>query len=369
MDIVVFVIVLSVLIVIHEFGHFLVARKSGVRVEKFAIGFGKELLKIKGKETDFSICLFPLGGYVKLAGENRAELKGADNEFFSQPASTRIKIVFAGPLFNYILAFMLFWLIAMLGFPYHDNVVGKVLDGYPAKEAGVKENDRIVEVNGKKVADWYDLTSIVYKSREKVNLKIERDGKTLALEVPVKKSETGDEFGRKKQVSMMGIASKIRVVKYNFFEAFVKAGNFLFEFTVLTVKGIALMVAGTVPARDIAGPLGIYQITSDAVKIGVVAVLYLMAVLNINLAIINLLPIPVLDGGHIFLFLLEKLRKKPLSEKTENRITRVGLTVISLLFVFLMYNDLSRIVDRVIHKKTSNAEQHAPLPNNTGNRK
>ena len=157
MDIVVFVIVLSVLIVIHEFGHFLVARKSGVRVEKFAIGFGKELLKIKGKETDFSICLFPLGGYVKLAGENRAELKGADNEFFSQPASTRIKIVFAGPLFNYILAFMLFWLIAMLGFPYHDNVVGKVLDGYPAKEAGVKENDRIVEVNGKKVADWYDL--------------------------------------------------------------------------------------------------------------------------------------------------------------------------------------------------------------------
>ena len=348
------IVVFSILIVIHEFGHFIAAKRSGVRVEKFAIGFGPPILKINGKETQFLICVFPLGGYVKLAGDSRAEAKGLKHEFLSKPVGVRARIVFAGPLFNYLFALVIFWVIALIGFPYLDTVVGETLDGYPAQAAGVREADKILEVNGQTVDSWAQMSKVIYSSKEKVLLKIDREGKTLNIEVPLSKKEITDDFGKKKKVSVIGIAAsfKTKVIKYGFFEAIIKGAESLFSLTFLVIKGFLFIILGIIPFKEaLGGPVVIYYYTSEAVKIGLIPVLHLMAVLNVSLAIINLFPVPVLDGGHIFFFFLEKMRKKPLPEKAEDALTRVGLGLILMLIVFILYNDIVKVGPKLFNKE------------------
>lgn len=345
MSILAFIVILSVLIIVHEFGHFIAARQAGVKVEKFAIGFGPPLLKIKGKETDFMICLFPLGGYVKMAGDARSECRGADNEFLSKPVGIKMRIVFAGPLFNYLFAFVIFWVIAMMGFPYPATVIGEILPDYPAYSAGLKEGDRVLEVNEAGVETWYDMAERIYESKEKVILKIERNGEEIVTEVPLRNKEVVDGFGRKKNVSVIGISasSEVKIVKYNFFKALVKGAEGLINLTLIIIKGFVLIIAGVIPFKEaVGGPIAIYDFTSRAVEAGAMAVLSLMAALNVTLAIINLFPVPILDGGHIFLFSLEKLRKKPLSEKTEDVLSRIGLALLLTLMVFVFYNDIAK---------------------------
>lgn len=354
MNILIVIVVFSILIVIHEFGHFIAAKRSGVKVEKFAIGFGPALLKMKGKETEFLLCLFPLGGYVKLAGDNPREREGFNYEFLSKAPGVRMRIVFAGPLFNYFLALVLFWIIAITGFPYPAAVVGKVLDGYPAQAAGVKVGDKVLEVNDKGVDTWQDMAGIIYESKEKIELKIQRNGKSVFVEVPLRKKEVADDFGRKKSVSIIGIAasSETKIIKYGFFKGLVKGAQALFGLTFLIIKGFVFIILGIVPFKEaMAGPIGIYYITSEAVKVGVAVVLQLMAVLSVSLAVVNLFPVPVLDGGHLFFFFMEKLRKKPLKEETEDILTRIGLTFIVLLIAFVFYNDIVRFGPKLLNNK------------------
>lgn len=348
-----FVAILSVLIIAHEFGHFIVAKRSGVRVERFSIGFGPVLFKRKGKETEFLVCLLPLGGYVKLAGDSRTEFGGHDYEFLAKPVKTKIAIVVAGPLFNYFFAFLLFWGICIIGFPYTEPVVGKLKEGYPAITSGVKENDRIIAINGKKVDGWADMAKLIRKSKDHVSLKLEREGQVILLDVPLKVSETGDEFGRKKKVPAIGIepSSQVKIVRYGFFEGFIKAIETLIELTVIIVQGFVFMILGVVPLKEaMTGPLGIYYITGEAVKIGITAVLHLMAVLNLSLAIINLVPLPLFDGGHILVFLIEKIRKKQLSDRTERQLTRIGFVIIAAIVLFVFYNDIMRFGSRILGK-------------------
>jgi regulator of sigma E protease len=346
----IFIVILSILIIAHEFGHFIVAKRSGVKAEKFAIGFGPPIVKVKGKETTFLICLFPLGGYVKLAGDSRSECKGYSYEFLSKPPGIKMRIVFAGPLFNYILAFILFWWIAVMGFPYLDTVVGKVLEGFPAQKAGLQENDRILEVNGKEVNSWQEMSTIIYKSKGEVSLKIERKGRIVFLNVPLQEKEIVDDFGVKKNVPIIGISAsaKTKIVKYNIFEGFLKGWQALFQLTVIIIKGIVFMILGILPLREaVTGPLGIYYVTSEAVKVGLRAIIHLMAILNVSLTIVNLIPFPVLDGGHIFIFLIEKIRRKELSEKSEEFLTRLGFVVIALLIIFVFYSDIVRFGSKI----------------------
>ncbi|MEI8350121.1 MAG: RIP metalloprotease RseP [Candidatus Omnitrophota bacterium] len=346
----IFIAILSVLIIAHEFGHFLAARRNGVRVERFALGFGPALFKIKGKETDFLICLCPLGGYVKLAGESRNDSHGFDYEFFTKPIKAKIEIVLAGPLFNYFFAFILFWLIALLGFPYLDSVIGKVKEGYPAMQAGLKDGDRILAVNGKAVDNWTDMTSLIRANKEKASLRIQRGNDVFAVDVPLTKSEIGDEFGRRRNMSVIGIEAspKIKIIKYGFWQGFLKAGESLFNLTFLTIKGFLLLILGIVPAKEaITGPLGIYYITAETIKLGIVAVFHLMAILNVSLTVVNLIPLPLFDGGHILIFLIEKIRNKQLSEKVDAVLTRVGFAIIGLIVLFVFYNDILKFGSRI----------------------
>jgi len=346
--------IFSILIVVHEFGHYIAAKRSGVRVERFALGFGPVLFKRKGKETEFVVCAFPLGGYVKMAGDTRQEHKGSEDEFLSKPIGIKSKIVFAGPLFNYILALVIFCIIALIGFPYPDSVVGSVLDDYPAKTAGVQIGDRILAVNGYQVEHWVDMADEISQAKDTVNLRIEREGEIIDLDISLQQKEVTDDFGKRKNVSMIGIgaSSAIKTIKYNFPQAIAKGFESLFKLTFLVIKGFLFMILGIIPFKEaVAGPVGIYYITSEVVKIGIVATLHLVAALSVSLAIINLFPIPVLDGGHLLFFFMEKLRGKPISEKVEDNLTRLGLSLLLLLIAFVFYNDIVRFGPKIWNKK------------------
>jgi len=362
MSILLVIIIFSILVVAHEFGHFIAARQAGVKVERFAIGFGPALLKIRRKETDFLICLFPLGGYVKMAGDTKTEHTGLPYEFLSKSPGVKMRIVFAGPLFNYILALVIFWIIAVLGFPYQDTIVGKVLDGYPAQAAGIKEKDKIIKINGVRVEDWQEMAELIRKAEGAVKLTILRNGVTMMVDIPLEKKEIVDNFGIKRRASVIGIvaSSEVKFVKYSLPQAFFKGFEKVFSSTLLILKGLVFIFSGALPFKEaVSGPIGIYYITSETVKVGLSATLLLMAGLNVTLATINLFPMPVLDGGHILFFFIERLRKKPLEERIEDFLTRIGIVLISLLVIFVFYNDIKRFGPRILDWKKFNPKTSA----------
>lgn len=340
-----FIIILSVTVITHEFGHFISAKLHGVKVEKFSLGFGPVIFKKLIRSVEFLICLFPFGGYVKLAGDERSKFSNKPYEFLSKSTLDKIRIVLAGPIFNYILAFIIFWFISLIGIPYEEPVIGKILEDYPASYIGLKEGDRVLEVNNKKVDSWSNMADMIHKSKDIVSIKIERDGKIIDFNLPVKTKEVLDIFGRKHNISLIGISSKgiVRFKRYNFFVGFLNSIKIVLKLTFSIIYGFILIILGVVPFKEaVAGPLGIYYITTEAMKLGMVAVLNFIGILNISLAVINLFPLPVFDGGHIAIFLFEGFRKKPISQKTEDILTNIGILIIGFLFVFVFYNDILR---------------------------
>ncbi|MEW5758566.1 MAG: RIP metalloprotease RseP [Candidatus Omnitrophota bacterium] len=341
----IFIIVLSIIILIHELGHFTAAKKQGVRIEKFSLGFGPKIFSIKKNDTEYLISLFPLGGYVKLAGDNRSEIKGEPFEYFSKSCGSRAKIIFAGPFLNYCLAFLCFWLVFTIGFPSLTTKIGDVIKDYPASNAGIKKGDQIIEVGSKKVENWEQMQKAIQPSTGEIDIKVKRNDKIINFLITPEIKETKDLLGSKKNISMIGIMPEDEwiILKYNPVKSFFVAGSTLIDFTVLTYKSIWRMVIGRLSFKEsVTGPLGIFYITKKAASFGISALLHLMAVLNLSLAIFNLLPLPIFDGGHIVLLGLEKIRRRPLSEKAENILNNIGLAMIIILAVFVFYNDLAK---------------------------
>ena len=344
----IFLFILSIIIIAHEFGHFIVAKKIGVRIEKFSLGFGPRLLEKKKNGTQYCISAIPLGGYVKLAGDNLEEYKGEPDEYFSKPPGKRFWIIFTGPLLNYILGFFCFWLVLFWGYPMLTTKVGGLLDGYGAKEAGIQLGDKITAVDGKKVEFWEDLQKMVQgkKAPAKVRLAFLRDNKEFAVEVQIKEKKLADKLGRKRTVGLLGIspAGEIVKVRHGILQSFFLGIKRTLGLTFITYRSLWSMITGELSVRDsVTGPLGIFFITSQVASMGAIALLHLIAVLSISLTIFNLLPLPVLDGGHILLLGIEKIRGRYLSLKTERIITQVGITVLVSLAIFITYNDILRV--------------------------
>ena len=351
----IFILILSVLIIVHEFGHFIVARKMGVRVEKFSLGFGPQLFRKKKSDTEYIVSAIPLGGYVKMAGDSLEEYKGNSYEYYAKPAGKRFHIIFFGPLLNYILGFLCFWLIFFMGYPTLTTKVGGLMEGFGAKEAGLEIGDKITAVDGKEVIFWDDLQVIIQEKKVAsiVKLSVERNKKEFSLDVRVTEKEFSDALGQKRSVGLIGIApfEEIVKVRHGFFKSFILGANKTWELTDLTYRGLWRLVTGKLSVREsVTGPLGIFYITSKAASRGLVAVLHLVAVLSISLAIFNLLPLPILDGGHILLLGIEKVRKKTLSLKTEQVITKVGMSLIICLALLITYNDIVRLFGDKISK-------------------
>ena len=349
---IVFLLVLSILVIIHEFGHFIAAKRQGVRVEKFSLGFGPKLFGVKRGDTEYAISLIPLGGYVKMAGDEPSSAKGESCEFLSKSVWQRFKIIFAGPLLNYLLGFLLFWFVFFAGAPTATNKIGTLLDNYPAKAAGLQAGDNIVAVDGKATKYWEDLTDIIHNKKEgNLNITVERKtasgAKTLQIKIAPVRKEFTDIFGKRQSISLIGVAPSGEAVsvRYGFFDSFFRAAGQIYKLTEITFKSLLFISTGKMSVKEsFTGPIGIFIITSKAAQMGIIYLLQMMAILSASLAIFNILPIPVLDGGHILFLIIEKIRGKALSAKFQEIATQTGMTLLVALMLFVFYSDIIRFI-------------------------
>ncbi len=355
------ILVFSILIIVHELGHFVMAKKLKVQVDRFSIGFGPTLLKKRFGETEFALCLFPLGGYVKMAGDERQECKGHKNEFFSRSPGHRALIVALGPLVNYIFAFVCFYFVFLTGYPALPAKVGSLMENYPAQEAGFKEGDRILSIEGQAIDSWDEMRQEIIKSKED-NLKFEilREEQKLTKIVTPRVEILENIFKQKEKIRLIGImpsqAEDIIYLKYGFWGSARRSFNELIAITAMTYKSIYRMVTGAMPVKDsVAGPLVIIDFITKAARLGFTHVILIMALVSASLAIFNLLPLPVLDGGHLLIFWIERIRGKALSAKSDEIINRIGFIMIVSLALFVLANDMEKLdlFDRAIGGLTS----------------
>jgi len=335
------IVVLSVMILSHELGHFIMAKKMGVRVEAFSLGFGPKLWSTKKGETEYKICLVPLGGYVKMAGEESGEKRtGAEWEFYSKPAGRRFNIIAAGPVVNYLLGIILFCIVFMMGTSVLTSHIGEVMEGYPAEKAGLKAGDRIIEMEGKKVESWTDVTNIIYSKKEgNIELSVKRNKRVL--DFIVERESAKDLLGRPVRIIGIKPSDEVEFVKYGLGGSLKMAAGMTWNITALTYRAIGGMLTGAVPMKGLAGPVRIFAITGQAAKAGIVPLLSISALISVSLAIINLLPLPPLDGGHILFLGIEKLRGRPIDVKVQETVQQVGWVLLMTLLVVVSWNDIT----------------------------
>jgi regulator of sigma E protease len=355
LDVLIFIAVLSVLIIVHEWGHFITARRLGVRVEKFSVGFGPKLFSRVHDGTEFLVSAVPLGGYVKMAGDERNSTTGDPGEFYSQSPGRRALIVFMGPMVNFIFAYLCFYFIFVTGYPLLSSKIGKLIDGLPAQSAGLLVGDHITEINNKPIDSWDTLQATISKSGG-VPLEIHfiRNDVEQTLTV-MPKAEVGKNiFGEAENIWLVGVqpVEETQLVRYGLGQSFFKAGAEMTSVVTLTFKALYRVFTGTVAARDaLAGPIRIFNVIKNAATMGIASLVLVMAVISTSLAIFNVFPIPVLDGGHLLFFLIEKIRGRPLPASVEENFTRFGLTILLVLMGFVCYNDVIEVgwVDKAAH--------------------
>jgi len=434
-----FLVGLAVLIFVHELGHFLAARKCGVIVEKFSIGFGKKLFGFTSRGTEFIVAAIPLGGYVKMKGEELGEETSEEGSFSAAPPQQRLLIAFAGPAFNILFALAIYVFVYMIGVETIGPVIGTVKENSPALEAGLQTGDKIISVNNNPIRFWSQLQKKVYHSPgEKLDFQIERLNKGIInLEIIPTTEEIKNLFGDTEQVGLIGITPLANTITYikkesaaekaglqlndriiavqniNIFgwsdlrpAAVDKPGELLtfkiqrndteilipltptpktikgpdgndlkigeigigmsglmvleqygligsvsraiketWEMTSLIAISVQKMLFGSIPADQIGGPILIFQIYGEQAEQGFNEFIRLTALLSINLGLINLLPIPILDGGHILFFLIEIIKGRPVSERNRELAQQVGFFMLISLMVFAFYNDIARVIN------------------------
>ncbi|MBI4340679.1 MAG: RIP metalloprotease RseP [Candidatus Omnitrophica bacterium] len=340
-------IVLGLLVVVHEAGHFFVARWAGVRVLRFSIGFGPKLFSWTRGETEYAVSAIPLGGYVKMAGEQRTEHTHQPWEYLSKPVSTRAAIVTAGPLVNYLVAFLCLWAVFIVG--YHEllPVIGKVMDKMPAQAAGFQPGDRVRAIGGKSVATWEELTKTVYAAPDvPLAFAVEREGgQALTVMVTPKATDSTDHFGRPKTIGLIGVAPKgdYRLFRTGPIAAFGRAVELQQEIASQTMVALWLMVTGKLSAQQsVTGPIGIVVMASEALRLGLASTLTFVGLISFSLALFNVFPIPILDGGHLLFLALEKLRGRPVSVNIQERAAQVSFLVLVTFVLVICINDVNR---------------------------
>lgn len=341
------VVVLGVLIFVHELGHFIFAKLFRVGVEKFSLGFGPKLVGKKIGETEYLISSFPLGGYVKMVGEAAdGEVAPEDEErsFAGKPPLQRIAIVAAGPLFNLLFAYLVFIVVFMVGVPTPTTKVGEVLEGKPAARAGIKAGDLITSVNGMPVTRWEDFAKAIAESKgHQVALQVRRGAATVSLTV-TPESRTGKNLlGETVTTPVIGVVSAQETVIERFSpgDAFVKGSAQTWNVIKLTALSIVKLVERAIPLDTIGGPIMIAKMAGQQAAAGGVSFLAFMALLSINLGILNFLPIPILDGGHLVFYLWEVVFRRPVSMRTREIAQQVGLTLLIALMALAFYNDIA----------------------------
>ncbi|MBF0398233.1 MAG: RIP metalloprotease RseP [Desulfobacterales bacterium] len=348
-SIIAFIIVLGVLIFFHELGHFLVAKLFGVGVEIFSLGFGPRIFGKKVDRTDYRLSAIPLGGYVKMVGEEPDEVLPEEDIPFSfnhKHVLKRALIVAAGPFFNLVLAILIFFTIFQIyGLPIIKPVVGKVEDGGPAFKAGIKKGDFIVSIDDLPVNTWDDMAKLISKSNGKsLKFTLKREGELKNISITPEVISTKNLFNETVNRYVVKITSSGDSITkdLNIIEAFTESIKQAYNISELTLISIVKLVQGIIPSKTIGGPIFIAQMAGEQAKVGIANLAFFIALISINLAILNFLPIPVLDGGHIFFFLIEAVIRKPVNLKVREIAQQVGMVLLFLLMVYAFYNDITR---------------------------
>jgi regulator of sigma E protease len=348
-----FAVALGVLVFVHELGHFAVAKRIGVKVLRFSIGFGPVVLARRTGETEYALSAVPMGGYVKMLGEeDEADPEVAaepERAFSTQSAGRRAAIVFAGPAMNFVFAFLVYAvLFVAVGVELPSNAprVGGVTPGLPAEQVGLQAGDRIVAVNEHDIATWEELSKAVVDSKgERLRLTVERAGARFPIEVMPALQETRTMFGEDAgRVYRIGIEASHEWSQVGPLTAVGMAAEQTWTASVVVLKGLALMLQGRVPLRELGGPIAIARAAGQQARAGARYFLSMLAFLSINLGVLNLLPIPALDGGHLAFFAVEGLMRRPLRPRHREIAQQVGLLLLITLMVFVFYNDIHRLV-------------------------
>jgi len=345
-----FIVVLGILILVHELGHFLIAKACGVGVERFSLGFGPRLIGKKVGITDYCISAFPIGGYVKMVGEkpdSELSLEEIPLSFSHKNVYKRIMIVAAGPIFNILLSVLIFFsFFVIYGLPVLTTQVGEVRKGMPAHEAGVKAGDRIVSIDGRRLTRWEDMVEVIQNSNGRpLCFEIHRGDNVIYLNVVPRMVHSTNLFGERIEKYIVGISAAGTFVtkRINPWKAIVEGVNQTWKIARLTILSVIKLVKGTLSMKTLGGPIMIAQLAGEQARAGLLNLIFFTALLSVNLAIINLLPIPVLDGGHLLFFLIEAAIRRPLSVKMREIAQQIGIALLIMLMVYVFYNDITRL--------------------------
>lgn len=360
-----FILIISVLVFVHEWGHYIVARMCGVRVDAFSIGFGREIFGFNDKNgTRWKFCMVPLGGYVQMFGDTDPASTGVDKDvaekdkkdaFFAQPLGKKSAIVAAGPAINFLFAIIVFMgLFYFNGQPYTPPVASAVVEGSPAEIGGILPDDRILSINGKKIHKFQDISQEVSVNLgREMTVEVLRatgpgawGGDPLLLKIKPEVRVIEDRFGFIHSRGLLGIQSPVslqEVKEHNALSALGAATVETWRISLNTLKAIGQIITGTRSTDELGGIIRIGAYAGEFAQAGVIAILTFSALLSVNLGLLNLLPIPMLDGGHLAFYAMEKLKGGPLSERLQEYALRLGFFFLIGVMVFATWNDLAQL--------------------------
>lgn len=342
MSIIMTLLIIAVLVLAHEWGHFIVARRIGIPVHEFALGFGYKLFSIKKNGVEYSFRLIPLGGFVRMAGEEYGDDFTEPTGYSSRTPLEKIRVAFAGPFMNFVLAIFIFIVIyTFIGIPNLTEapILGKVMEDKPAYTAGLRENDKIVQIEGVKINSWQEFTDYVGSTEAGTSLEmvVNRNNEFFTINVtPELDSSTGS--------TIIGVMPLVNYEKQNILTSIKLGFQQTYELTVLLLAGLWTLITGGASMQDLAGPVGITKLVGEVAQIGWIFLLNFAAFLSINLGILNLLPIPALDGSKIVFATIEGIRKKPIAPEKEGFIHWLGFLFLMLLIVVVTYNDILKLI-------------------------
>lgn len=351
-----FLVILSIIVFIHEFGHYLIARLCGVKVEVFSIGFGREVFGFNDRAgTRWKFSLLPLGGYVKMFGDMGAASTPDDDalqkmtkaekavSFHYKPLWKKALIVAGGPLFNFLTTIAVFaWFAFSNGIVSTDPIIGEVIADSAAQEAGLLAGDKILKVGDKEIDVFHDIPiTIMTNLGTEITLEIEREGTVQTVKLTPKIITSEDNYGNKVEQPLIGIRSqKLSFKEVGFGQAMHHAVVRTWEICIATLEVLGQLLTGQRGPEQLKGPVGIAQMSGQAADAGVNNVLWFIALLSANLGLVNLLPIPMLDGGHLMYYAVEAVQGKPLADKVQQFGYKVGMILLAALMAFTIINDI-----------------------------